>query len=141
MRAIRTDWLVLVLPSLALNYFGQAAAILRNPKAAEEAFYSVVPGWAHYPMVALATMATVIASQAVISGVFSITQQAVQLGQLPRMEIRHTSATELGQIYMPRINWLLLIGVILIVGALTFFPALSLGPILEHLLMAAGKTF
>jgi KUP system potassium uptake protein len=114
-RAIRTAWLFLALPSLVLNYFGQAAAILRDPKAAQEAFYSVVPGWAHYPMVALATIATVIASQAVISGVFSITQQAVQLGQLPRMEIRHTSATEFGQIYVPRINWLLFIGVILIV--------------------------
>jgi KUP system potassium uptake protein len=114
-RAIRTAWLFLALPSLLLNYFGQAAAILRDPKAAQEAFYSVVPGWAHYPMVALATIATVIASQAVISGVFSITQQAVQLGQLPRMEIRHTSATEFGQIYVPRINWLLFIGVILIV--------------------------
>jgi KUP system potassium uptake protein len=114
-RAIRTAWLYLALPALVLNYFGQAAAIIRDPKAVEAAFYSVVPNWAHYPMVLLATVATVIASQAVISGVFSITQQAVQLGQLPRMEIRHTSATEYGQIYVPRMNWLLLLGVILIV--------------------------
>ncbi len=114
-RAIRIAWLCLVLPSLILNYFGQAAAIIRDPKAADAAFYSVVPDWAHYPMVLLATIATVIASQAVISGVFSITQQAVQLGQLPRMEIRHTSATEFGQIYVPRINWLLLCGTVLIV--------------------------
>ena len=114
-RAIRTAWLYLALPALVLNYFGQAAAIIRDPKVVDAAFYSVVPAWAHYPMVLLATVATVIASQAVISGVFSITQQAVQLGQLPRMEIRHTSATEYGQIYVPRMNWLLLTGVILIV--------------------------
>jgi hypothetical protein len=92
-------WLIFVLPALALNYFGQGAAILKDPKQIESAFYSVAPEWAHYPMVLLATVATIIASQAVISGVFSITQQAVQLGQLPRMEIRHTSATEYGQIY------------------------------------------
>ncbi len=114
-RSIRIAWLFLVLPSLILNYFGQAAAILRDPKAGDVAFFSVVPNWAHYPMVLLATVATVIASQAVISGVFSITHQAVQLGQLPRMEIRHTSATEFGQIYVPRVNWLLLAGVVLIV--------------------------
>ena len=114
-RAIRTAWLYLALPALVLNYFGQAAAIIRDPKVVDAAFYSVVPDWAHYPMVLLATVATVIASQAVISGVFSITRQAVQLGQLPRMEIRHTSATEFGQIYVPRMNWLLLAGVVLIV--------------------------
>lgn len=114
-RAIRIAWLALVLPSLILNYLGQGAVILRDPKAADTAFFSTVPAWAHYPMVLLATVATVIASQAVISGVFSITQQAVQLGQLPRMEIRHTSATEYGQIYVPRVNWLLLFGTVLIV--------------------------
>jgi len=124
-RAIRRAWLFLVFPALILNYFGQGAAILRDPGAADTAFYSVVPGWAHYPIVVLATMATVIASQAVISGVFSLTQQAVQLGQLPRMEIRHTSATEFGQIYVPRVNWLLMTGVVLIVLIFKSSGALS----------------
>jgi KUP system potassium uptake protein len=112
---IRIAWLAISLPALLLNYFGQGAAILLNPKATAFAFYSIAPHWAHYPLVLLATIATIIASQAVISGVFSITRQAVQLGQLPRMEIRHTSATELGQIYVPRINAMLCIGVVLIV--------------------------
>ncbi len=112
---IRLAWLVITLPALLLNYFGQGAELLIAPKLAPLAFYSVAPGWAHYPLVLLATIATIIASQAVISGVFSITRQAVQLGQLPRMEIRHTSATESGQIYVPRINAMLCIGVVLIV--------------------------
>jgi KUP system potassium uptake protein len=112
---IRKAWFFVVLPALLLEYFGQAAAILRDPHQAGTAFYSVVPLWAHYPMVALAAVASVIASQAVISGVFSIAQQAVQLGQLPRMEIRHTSATDYGQIYVPRMNAILCIGVVLIV--------------------------
>jgi KUP system potassium uptake protein len=119
---IRYAWFIIVLPALVLNYFGQAAAVLRDPHAIGGAhdptsylFLSLVPAWAHYPMVILATVATVVASQAVISGVFSITQQAVQLGRLPRMEIRHTSATEYGQIYVPRMNWFLLVGVVLIV--------------------------
>ncbi|MFL5237286.1 MAG: potassium transporter Kup [Rhizomicrobium sp.] len=114
-KPIRFAWFSLVLPALVLNYFGQAATVLRDPHTASYLFFALVPTWAHYPMVILATIATVIASQAVISGVFSITQQAVQLGRLPRMEIRHTSATEYGQIYVPRMNWLLLIGVVLIV--------------------------
>jgi KUP system potassium uptake protein len=114
-RAIRWAWLYFALPALLLNYFGQGALLLSRPGDASIVFYSLVPGWAHFPMVILATMATIIASQAVISGVFSITRQAVQLGQLPRMEIRHTSATEQGQIYVPRINVLLGIGVVLIV--------------------------
>jgi len=114
-RPIRTAWFTVVLPALLLEYLGQAAAILRNPEQASIAFYSVVPHWAHYPMVAMAAAASVIASQAVISGVFSITRQAVQLGQLPRMEIRHTSATDYGQIYVPRMNAVLCIGVVLIV--------------------------
>jgi KUP system potassium uptake protein len=114
-RAIRSAWLFFVLPALVLNYCGQGAAILRDPGEIPSAFYSVAPDWAHYPMVALATVATVIASQAVISGVFSVTSQAVQLGQLPRMEIRHTSATEVGQIYVPTMNWLLLFGIVFIV--------------------------
>jgi len=112
---IRAAWLFIALPALVLNYFGQGAEMLIDPKTASIAFYSVAPAWAHYPLVILATIATIIASQAVISGVFSITSQAVQLGQLPRMEIQHTSATESGQIYVPRINAMLCIGVVLIV--------------------------
>ncbi len=114
-RPIQYAWLIVVLPPLVLNYFGQGAAILANPAAASFAFYALAPHWAHYPLVALAAIATIIASQAVISGVFSITQQAVQLGQLPRMEIRHTSATESGQIYVPKMNTYLCVGVVLIV--------------------------
>jgi KUP system potassium uptake protein len=112
---IRAAWLGFVFPALVLTYFGQGAAILRAPANAPIAFYSVAPHWAHYPLVILATIATIIASQAVISGVYSITRQAVQLGQLPRMEIRHTSAHEHGQIYVPRINAYLCIGVVLVV--------------------------
>jgi KUP system potassium uptake protein len=112
---IRFAWFALALPALMLNYFGQGASLLVDPHHADTAFYSMAPHWAHFPLVALATMATIIASQAVISGVFSITRQAVQLGQLPRMEIRHTSMTDYGQIYVPRMNALLLIGVVLIV--------------------------
>ena len=114
-RAIRWAWLYFAFPALMLNYFGQGALLLSHPESAPFLFYALVPDWAHYPMVALATLATIIASQAVISGVFSITRQAVQLGQLPRMEIRHTSATERGQIYVPRINAMLCVGVVLIV--------------------------
>jgi KUP system potassium uptake protein len=114
-KAIRWAWLYFAFPALVLNYFGQGALLLSNPSAAPFLFYALVPGWLHYPMVALATIATIIASQAVISGVFSITQQAVQLGQLPRMEIRHTSAEEMGQIYVPRSNAMLAVGVVLIV--------------------------
>ena len=112
---IRAAWFFLALPALVLNYFGQGASLLVDPRHADTVFYSMAPHWAHYPMVFLATFATIIASQAVISGVFSITRQAVQLGQLPRMEIRHTSMTDYGQIYVPRMNALLLIGVVLIV--------------------------
>jgi KUP system potassium uptake protein len=114
-RAIRWAWLFIAFPALVLNYFGQGALLLSHPDATPFIFFALVPGWAHYPMVLLATLATIIASQAVISGVFSITRQAVQLGQLPRMEIRHTSATEQGQIYVPKSNALLCVGVVLIV--------------------------
>src|SRR5258708_1788381 len=113
-KAIRWAWLYFAFPALVLNYFGQGALLLSDPSAAPFLFYALVPGWLHYPMVALATIATIIASQAVISGVFSITQQAVQLGQLPRMEIRHTSAEGMGQIYVPRSNAMLAGGVVLI---------------------------
>lgn len=112
---IRFAWLAIVFPALVLNYFGQGAIILLNPARAETAFFSLAPHWAHYPFVVLATVATIIASQAVISGVYSITYQAVQLGQLPRMEIRHTSATEYGQIYVPKMNAFLCFGVVLTV--------------------------
>jgi KUP system potassium uptake protein len=114
-RPIQFAWMFIALPALLLNYFGQGAALLRHPDHAEIAFFSVIPHWAHIPMVLLATLAAIIASQAVITGVFSMTQQAVQLGQLPRMEIRHTSATDYGQIYVPRMNAMLAIGVVLIV--------------------------
>ncbi len=112
---IQFAWYFVALPALLLNYFGQGAALLRNPAQAGIAFFSVIPHWAHLPMVALASLAAIIASQAVITGVFSMTQQAVQLGQLPRMEIRHTSATDYGQIYVPRMNAFLAVGVVLIV--------------------------
>ncbi|MDQ3248607.1 MAG: KUP/HAK/KT family potassium transporter, partial [Chloroflexota bacterium] len=114
-RPIRLAWFTVVLPALLLNYFGQGALLLTNPEAAENPFYSLAPDWALYPLVILATMATVIASQALISGAFSITMQAVQLGFLPRMNILHTSRTEFGQVYIPAVNWLLMITCLLIV--------------------------
>ena len=107
-RAIRVAWFGLVAPALVLNYFGQGALLIADPKALENPFYLAFPSWALYPMVALATAATVIASQATISGAYSITQQAIQLGYLPRMDIRHTSAGTMGQIYVPAVNWILL---------------------------------
>jgi KUP system potassium uptake protein len=114
---IQMSWFVLVLPALVLNYFGQAALMLDNPEAAKNPFYLLVPEIGLYPMVVLATLATVIASQAVISGVFSLSRQAVQLGYSPRLEIRHTSDEEEGQIYIPRANWGLLVAIIaLVVG-------------------------
>jgi KUP system potassium uptake protein len=113
--AIRWGWLFVALPALMLNYFGQGAHLLLRPEDVSILFYALVPDWAHWPMVILATLATIIASQAVISGVYSITRQAVQLGQLPRMAVLHTSATEQGQIYVPRINAFLCVGVVLIV--------------------------
>ena len=112
---IRIAWLAVVLPALTVNYLGQGALVLANPKAIENPFFLLYPEWALLPMVVLATAATVIASQAVITGAYSLTQQAIQLGLLPRFEIRHTSATQVGQIFMPRVNLLLLIGVLLLV--------------------------
>ena len=108
-KPIRWAWFTFVLPALALNYLGQGALLLHNPDAAENPFYMLAPRWALYPLVILATLATVIASQALISGVFSLTMQAMQLGYLPRMALRHTSSSERGQIYMPQINWWLMI--------------------------------
>ena len=104
---VRLAWFGLVGPALVLNYFGQGALLMVKPAAVQNPFYLLFPGWALYPMVALATAATVIASQAVISGAYSLTKQAVQLGFLPRMTIVHTSAREIGQVYIPGINWVL----------------------------------
>ncbi|HVF38703.1 MAG TPA: potassium transporter Kup [Gemmatimonadaceae bacterium] len=114
-RPIRVAWFALVLPALLLNYFGQAALILREPAAAANPFYLLAPRVLLYPMIALATMAAIIASQALISGAFSITQQCVQLGYSPRVTIVHTSETEHGQIYIPEVNKALMIGCLLIV--------------------------
>jgi KUP system potassium uptake protein len=111
-RPIRVAWFTLVLPALVLNYFGQGALLLEDPTARTNPFYRLSPSWALYPMVALATVATIIASQAIISGAFSLTQQAVQLGYAPRFNIRHTSAHEKGQVYVPEINTLLLIATV-----------------------------
>ncbi len=111
-RPIRLAWFVVVLPALLLNYFGQGALILGNPEAAENPFYQMVPAWGLYPVVILATMATVIASQALISGAFSLTMQAVQLGYVPRLVIHHTSRREYGQVYIPAINWVLMVACI-----------------------------
>jgi KUP system potassium uptake protein len=112
---IQIAWFGLALPGLLLNYFGQGALLLADPDTVANPFYLLAPAWALYPMVVLATWATVIASQAVISGAFSISAQAVQLGYLPRLNVRHTSAQTMGQIYIPGINWLLLAGVVLLV--------------------------
>jgi KUP system potassium uptake protein len=122
---IQSAWIAVVLPSLALNYLGQGALVLANPKAIENPFFLMYPDWALLPMVVLATVATVIASQAVITGAYSLTQQAIQLGLLPRFEIRHTSATQAGQIYMPRVNTMLLLGVLLLVALFRSSSALA----------------
>jgi KUP system potassium uptake protein len=117
-KPIQLAWFTLVLPALLLNYFGQGALLLQKPGAADNPFYHLAPSWGLYPLVALATVATVIASQAVISGAFSLTRQAVQLGYIPRMEIVHTSEAEIGQIYVPTVNWALMVSTITLV--LTF---------------------
>lgn len=116
-RPIRYGWFVLVMPCLMLNYFGQGAMLLNNPANVANPFYLMVPEALQLPMVLLATCATVIASQAVISGAFSLTSQAIQLGFVPRMRIRYTSAAEIGQIYLPVINWILLVLVVIVVVA------------------------
>ena len=114
-RPIRAAWFSIVLPALMLNYFGQGALLVSQPKAALNPFYLLAPEWAVFPLVVLATMATIIASQAVISGAFSITKHAVQFGFLPRLTTAHTSSTESGQIYMPAVNWALMVACILLV--------------------------
>src|SRR5437773_3099519 len=116
-RAIQRAWFGIALPCYMLNYFGQGPLLLRDPAAAEKPFYHLAPGWALYPLIALATAATIIASQAVISGAFSLTRQAVQLGYSPRLRIEHTSSREIGQIYVPLVNWgLMLLTCVLVLG-------------------------
>ncbi len=111
-RPIRVSWYTVVLPSLLANYFGQGALLLRNPQHAHNPFYNLAPAWALYPLVLIATAATIIASQAVISGAFSLTRQAIQLGYCPRMRIEHTSSEEIGQVYIPLVNWVLMVATI-----------------------------
>lgn len=123
---IRIAWFTFVLPALLLNYFGQGALLLAEPAANSHPFYHLAPDWALYPMVVLATMAAVIASQAVISGAFSLTQQAMQLGYAPRFDLQHTSAIQKGQVYIPEINWMLMaaaVGLVLGFGSSTNLAA------------------
>src|SRR4051795_8310751 len=124
-KPIQTAWIAIVLPALVLNYLGQGALLLGNPKAIENPFFLLYPDWALLPMVLLATVATVIASQAVITGAYSLTQQAIQLGLLPRLEIRHTSESHYGQIYMPRVTTFLFVGVLLLVALFRSSSALA----------------
>jgi KUP system potassium uptake protein len=111
-RPIQIDWFSIVGPSLVLNYLGQGAVLIRSPTAVQNPFYALAPPWALYPLICLATLATIIASQAIVSGTFSLTRQAVQMGYLPRLEIIHTSAKEIGQIYVPVVNWVLMVATI-----------------------------
>jgi KUP system potassium uptake protein len=124
-KPIQLAWIGLVLPALALNYLGQGAMLLAYPERLENPFYLLYPSWALLPMVVLATMATIIASQAVITGAFSLTQQAIQLGLLPRFEVRRTSETEKGQIYIPKVNGYLLVAVVLLVVTFKSSSALA----------------
>ncbi|WP_328648938.1 potassium transporter Kup [Amycolatopsis sp. NBC_00348] len=124
-RAITRGWLFLVLPACTLSYFGQGALILADQASISSPFFLLVPGWARLPMVLLATAATVIASQAVITGAYSVTAQAARLGYLPRLRIRHTSESNIGQIYVPWINWLLLVSVLTLVFAFRSSAALA----------------
>ncbi|MDR3530464.1 MAG: KUP/HAK/KT family potassium transporter [Rhodopila sp.] len=122
---IQLGWFAVVLPALMLNYFGQGGLLLSDPHAVENPFYLLAPRWAHYPMVAFATVATVIASQSIISGAYSLTQQAMQLGFLPRMRVQHTASHEKGQIYIPVVNWALAAGTL--AAVLTFGSSDALG--------------
>ena len=124
LQPIRVAWFVVVLPALLLNYFGQGAALLSNPEIIRNPFYLLAPSWALYPLVGLSMLATVIASQAVISGAFSLTSQAVELGFLPRLSIQHTTTGERGQVYVPVVNWLLFVAVVVLV--LTFRSSANL---------------
>jgi len=124
-RPVQIGWFAIVAPALMLNYLGQGGLILADPRAVENPFYLLAPRWAHYPLIAFATLATVIASQAIISGAYSLTQQAMQLGFLPRMRVRHTASHEKGQIYIPVVNWLLAAGTL--VAVLMFGSSDALG--------------
>ena len=125
LKPIRFAWFGFVFPALLLNYFGQGALLIHNPAAIENPFYLLAPEWALYPMLVLATLATVIASQAVISGAFSVTRQAILLGYCPRMHIRHTSGDEMGQVYLPAVNWLLMLAVFILVLSFQSSSALA----------------
>jgi KUP system potassium uptake protein len=125
LKPIRFAWFGFVFPALLLNYFGQGALLISNPAAIENPFYLLAPGWAMYPMLILSTLATVIASQAVISGAFSVTRQAITLGYCPRMNIRHTSGDEMGQVYVPAVNWLLMVAVFILVISFKSSSALA----------------
>ena len=114
-KPIRLAWFSIVMPALTLNYFGQGALLLQNPQAVKNPFYLMAPDWALIPLVVLATMATVIASQALISGAFSVTKQVIQLGYLPRLQVQHTSVKDTGQIYLPFVNWGLFVAIVLAV--------------------------
>ena len=114
-KPIRLAWFSVVMPALTLNYFGQGALLLKNPEAVKNPFFMMAPDWALLPLVGLATMATVIASQALISGAFSVTKQVIQLGYLPRLQVQHTSVKDTGQIYMPFVNWGLFVAIVLAV--------------------------
>jgi KUP system potassium uptake protein len=114
-RPIRLAWYTIAMPSLLLNYMGQGSLLLRNPDAVTNPFYKAVPGWALWPMVIIATAAAIVASQALISGAYSLTNQAIQLGYAPRLTVRHTSSTEYGQIYVPEVNWALAVGTVALV--------------------------
>ena len=114
-KPIRLAWFAVVMPALTLNYFGQGALLLGNPEAVSNPFYMMTPEWLRLPMIALATMATVIASQALITGAFSVTKQVIQLGYLPRLRTEHTSVRESGQIYVPFVNWALFGAIVLAV--------------------------
>ena len=115
-RAIRMAWYAIVFPALVLNYFGQGAMILRDPATVTNPFFTLAPAWATLPLVVLATLATVIASQAVISGAYSVSRQAVRLGLFPRLTVKQTSKEEGGQIYVPVVNWILFFGVLLLIA-------------------------
>ena len=125
LKPIRFAWFGFVFPALLLNYFGQGALLISNPTAIENPFYLLAPDWAMYPMLILSTLATVIASQAVISGAFSVTRQAITLGYCPRMNIRHTSGDEMGQVYVPAVNWLLMVAVFILVISFKSSSALA----------------
>ena len=124
-RPIRLAWFTLVLPALLINYFGQGAMLLNHPETASQAFFMMAPGWLLLPVVVIATAAAIIASQALISGAFSLTRQAIQLGYFPRLDVEHTSSHEVGQVYVPQMNLLLAIGTILIVVGFKTSTALA----------------